>query len=86
MAYIQTGFIDVTLNRPIDVDGTEMKVLRVREPTVADQLVADEYKGSDSAKELLTMANLCQVSTEDLKKLTLKDYKKLQEAFINFIS
>jgi hypothetical protein len=86
MAFIQTGFIDVTLNRPIDVDGTEMKVLRVREPTVADQLVADEYKGSDSAKELLTMANLCQVSTEDLKKLTLKDYKKLQEAFINFIS
>jgi hypothetical protein len=86
MANIETGFIDVTLNRAIDVDGTPMKVLRVREPTVADQLLADEYKGSDSAKELITMANLCQVSIDDLKKLTLKDYKKLQEAFINFIT
>lgn len=80
------GFVDVELTRPLDIDGAQVKKLRLREPTVGDQLAADEYKGGDAAKELFTMANLCQVTPDDLKKLTLRDYKKLQEAFLGFIS
>lgn len=86
MADLDSGFIDIALNRPLDVDGTKVTALRMREPTVADQLAMDEYKGGDVAKELFTLANLCQVTPDDLKKLTLKDYKKVQNAFLDFIS
>ena len=86
MAENNSGFVDVTLSRPLEIDGANVTKLRLREPTVADQLASDEFKGGDAAKEIFTMANLCQVSPDDLKKLTLRDYKKLQEAFLGFIS
>lgn len=85
MANDNTDFVDVDLSRAIAIDGATVKTLRMREPTVADQLAADELKGSDAAKELMTIANLCQITPDDLKKLGLRDYKKLQEAFLGFI-
>ena len=79
------GFVDVSLSRPLEIDGAKVSKLRMREPLVADQLAADEFKGGDAAREIFTVANLCQVSPEDIKKLTLKDYKRLQVAFMGFI-
>lgn len=79
------GFVDVALTRPLNIDGANVTKLRMREPTVADQLAADEFKGTDAAREIFTMANLCQVSPDDLKKLSLKNYKRLQTAFLGFI-
>ena len=79
------GFVDVELSRPMVIDGAQVKALRMREPTVADQIASEEMKGSDSAKEIAMLANLCEVSPDDIKRLTLKDYKKLQAAFLGFI-
>jgi hypothetical protein len=84
-AEADAGFVDVELSRPMDIDGAQVKALRMREPTVADQLASEEMKGSDSAKEIAMLANLCEVSPDDIKRLTLKDYKKLQAAFLGFI-
>lgn len=79
------GYVDIDLARPMSIDGAQVKALRMREPTVADQLASEEMKGSDSAKEIAMLANLCEVSPDDIKRLTLKDYKKLQAAFLGFI-
>lgn len=79
------GYVDVELSRPMSIDGAQVKALRMREPTVADQLASEEMKGSDSAKEIAMLANLCEVAPDDIKRLTLKDYKKLQGAFLGFI-
>jgi len=79
------GYVDVELSRPMSIDGAQVKALRMREPTVADQLASEEMKGSDSAKEIAMLANLCEVTPDDIKRLTLKDYKKLQGAFLGFI-
>lgn len=84
-AQADAGFVDVELSRPMVIDGAQVKALRMREPTVADQLASEEMKGSDSAKEIAVLANLCEVSPDDIKRLTLKDYKKLQAAFLGFI-
>lgn len=81
-----SGFVDISLNRPLEIDGAKVSTLRLREPTVGDQIAMDEYKGGDAAKELFVLSNLTQIAPADLKKLTLKDYKKLQEAFLGFIS
>ena len=31
------------------------------------------------------MANLCEIAPDDVKKLTLHDYKEVQKAFLGFI-
>lgn len=80
----QTGHIDITLARPLNVDGANVKVLRMREPTVADQEVAVDAAGSDASREIAMFANLCEVSPDQIRKMALRDYKRLQEAFVNF--
>lgn len=79
------GFVDVELSRPIEIDGAQVTVLRMREPTVADQLMLDELKGGDATKEVTLVANLCEVAPEDIKRLTLRDYRKVQQAFAGFL-
>lgn len=80
------GYVDVELSRALDIDGTPVTVLRMREPTVADQLLLDEMKGGDATKEVTLVANLCEVTPDDIKRLTLRDYRKMQQAFAGFIS
>jgi hypothetical protein len=79
------GHIDVTLKRPIEIGGTTITMLRIREPSVADQLAMDTLKGSDAEREVGLFANLCVVTPADIQKLKLADYKRLQEAFRSFI-
>lgn len=74
----------IKLENGIDIDGTTVKTLTMREPTVADQLAASEIKGTSAVQEITLIANLCEVSPDDIKKLTLKDYRKVQEAFAGF--
>lgn len=80
------GFVDVELTRPLEIDGAQVTALRMREPTVADQLASEEIKGGEAAKEITMLANLCAIAPDDLKRLTLKDYRKVQAAFLGFIA
>ena len=80
------GFVDVALSRPVKIGGTEVRAVRMREPTVADQLAADAAKGSEAAREIAMLANLAEVSLDDIKALTLRDYKRLQVALLGFIN
>lgn len=79
------GFADVTLSRPLNMGGTQVSVLRLREPTVNDQRTADAHKGGDAEREIAMMANLCEVTPADIGALSLRDYKRLQVAFTGFI-
>lgn len=80
------GSVDVTLRKPLTIDGASVNTLRMREPLVEDQLAAQEASGGDNAKmELTLMANLCMLAPADLKKLTMRDYKKVQAAFAAFL-
>lgn len=81
----QTGGVDITLSKPIKIDGAEVSALRMREPTVADQLAMDRIGGADADKELGLFAMLCMVQPTDLHQLTLRDYKKVQAAFAGFL-
>lgn len=74
----------IELETGVDIDGTKVKALTMREPTVADQLAASEVKGSNAQQEITLIANLCEITPDDVKKLTLRDYRKVQEAFAGF--
>lgn len=79
------GWTDVTLSRPLKVDGVDVTVIRMREPTVGDQLAASETKGNDSAKEVAFFANLCEIAPNDIKRLSFRNYARLQTSFGGFI-
>lgn len=77
--------ITIELSYPIDVAGAKVKALRMRRPTVNDMLVSDATKGSDAAKELAMFSALTEQTPEDLRKLDLADYRKVQETFKGFL-
>lgn len=79
------GSFDITLSRPADIAGVKSATLRMREPTVADQEVASEMNGSDAAREITVFANLCDLAPDDIRKLPLREYKRLQTAYLAFI-
>ena len=78
------SYVDIKLTRAIEADGAKITALRMREPTVADQEVAVDSAGSDASREIMMFANLSEVTPDQIRKMALKDYKRLQEAFINF--
>ena len=73
------------LRTPLSIDGVEVSVLKMREPIVEDALAVENGKGSEAIKELNLIANLCEVSPDDLKKLNLKDYRKVQKYLMDFL-
>ena len=81
-----SDYVDIELSKPITVDGATVSRLRMREPTVGDQLSFSRFSGTDEEKEIHLMTHLCEIAPDDLKRLKLRDYKKLQAAFLNFIS
>lgn len=81
---IVTDHADIKLGRPLEIAGVAVSTLRMREPTVGDQMVASEIKGSAAQQEIVMIANLCEISPDDIKRLPLRDYRKLQEAFLGF--
>lgn len=79
------GYADIILSRPADIAGVKTEAVRMREPTVADQEVAAEMSGSDASREIAVFANLCELAPDDIRKLPLRDYKRLQTAYMGFI-
>lgn len=62
-------------------DGSTMTM---REPTVGDQLIATR-EGSAAESEILYIANLTMKTSDDIKKVKMKDYNKLQAALKGFL-
>lgn len=75
----------VKLEKGLDIDGATVMEVMMREPTVADQLAAAEIKGSDARKEVNLIANLCELTPDDIGRLSIRDYGKLQDAYADFI-
>jgi hypothetical protein len=79
------GYVDVKLNRAIVIGGVKTDTVRMREPTVADQEAAGAIQGSDATREIITFANLCTLAPDEIRSLSIRDYKRLQSAYVSFI-
>ncbi len=79
------AFVDVTLRRKYKLNGVDTDAVRMREPTVRDQLATSEMQCSDALKEITTFANLCEVSPDDIQSLSMADYQRLQLAYGSFL-
>jgi hypothetical protein len=79
------GSIYITLSRPADIGGTKFDLLTMREPTVGDQEITTQMSGSDATREITTFANLCGLAPDDIRKLPMRDYGRLQRAYTAFL-
>jgi hypothetical protein len=74
------GTATITLSREAVFAGVKVKTLTMREPTIGDQLVVEHHtKASDM--EINLFANLMDQAPDDIKKLPLRDYQRVQAAF-----
>lgn len=81
---LRDGVADITLSRPLEINGAKVAVLTMREPTVDDQLVAEKL-GTGGEADKTYMANLCGQAPADIGRLPLRDFKRLQVAFHGFL-
>jgi len=82
----EDGSLTVTYEtRPPQIDGTEVKSLKMREPFVEDQLAADRASSNSAEAEITLISNLCEISPEAVRRLTMRQYSRLQTALSVFI-
>lgn len=74
----------IELEFPITISGVEVKHLVMRRPKVRDEVAYTKKKGDEADKTLSLMANLCEVTPDDLLELDASDFKKLEEQFQDF--
>ncbi|PID95841.1 MAG: hypothetical protein CSA85_00305 [Alphaproteobacteria bacterium] len=72
-------------DRPLKIDGTEVKSLQMREPTVDDQLIASKASSDAAEGEIALIANLCEVAPETVREFTMRQYRRLQAALSGFM-
>ncbi|WP_323162866.1 phage tail assembly protein [Stenotrophomonas maltophilia] len=78
------GFAEITLTRSRKIDGMDTAVVRMREPTVADMERFQESAGSEAQREVVMIANLCEISPDALREFPLRDYQRMQAGFAVF--
>ncbi len=76
----------IELSYPVVIDATEVKVLQMRRPKVADVILLQKQQDEEAEKEIKLFANLCEVSPDDIRQLDMMDYGKLQEQYGNFMA
>lgn len=78
----------IPLSRPLKTSRGELTELTMREPVVADTLAAEQMAdGKGQAYfEVVAFGLLVDLAPEELTRLPLRDYKKLQDAYRFFTS
>lgn len=76
----------IPLNTPVTSAGVEIKTLKMREPKVRDMLAAEKAGKGDAAREISMFAALCEVEPAVIEDLSMKDYRKVQDAYQGFLS
>lgn len=76
---------EIKFERGFDRNGATVKTVTMREPTVEDQLTAQETAKSTARAEVMIIANLCECAPAEITSLSLRDYGKLQEAYAGFM-
>ncbi|HWL51359.1 MAG TPA: phage tail assembly protein [Chthoniobacteraceae bacterium] len=75
----------INLEYPIDVDGAKLKSITLRRPSVGDMRAAKKAGDGDDEVEIILFANLAGLTPDDIGKLDLADYQKVQEVFRGFL-
>lgn len=73
------GSLSVDLIRGLEISGAKVTQLKLREPTLDDQL-ASQKVGENADAEVALIANLAEIAPDELRAAKMRDYARLQEA------
>ena len=74
----------IKLDHPIKIDGATVNEIVLRRPTVKDMRVARNSGKNDADQEVALIANLAQISPDDVDSLDIADFVKGQKALQGF--
>lgn len=81
-----TEHCTITLYTPIEMpDGSVLKELNLREPRVRDRIAFAKDHGTEEEKEARMIAALCNLSEQEIWRLTAADYIQLTDQFNVFM-
>ena len=78
--------VTISLDYPVEANGVEASSLTMRRPKVRDQLAAERGGGLRAEVEVRLFANLCEVPDTAIEGLDMSDYRKLTDAYEDFLS
>ena len=79
--------IQITLVTPIAINNVKTDTLSLREPTVGDSLDVQKLApADDDQREVLMLARLADVSPEDLKRMGMRDFRRLQKGYLRLVA
>ena len=76
----------ITLFTPVTLEGgAVLNQITMREPLVRDRIAFTKDRGTEEEKEARMIAQLCNISEQDIWLLTAADYAQLTDAFNVFM-
>ena len=76
----------IQLDYPIMANGMLIDNITIRRPLVRDLLIAERSPGGEAQKEIILLANLAEISPNDVECMDLSDYHKCLECLADFLS
>jgi len=76
----------IKFSREYPLNGGAMTdTITMREPTVGDEINAQETAPKESLVQITLFANLCDLTLDELKQISSKDGQKIAEAYNSFL-
>lgn len=76
----------IILFTPVTLEGgAKLNIINMREPLVRDRIAHAKDRGNEEEKEARMIAQLCNLSEQDIWLLTAADYAQLTDAFNVFM-
>jgi hypothetical protein len=69
----------------VEIKLSDGKVIKMRKPKVRDMRIVSDVD-NEVEKEMRLIGNLTNMTFEEIDEMDLDDYKKLQEALMDFLS
>lgn len=76
----------IELDFPIEISGVEVKHLVMRRPKVRDIMAAQKAGGSEAEMGVALVANLCEITPDDVLELDSFDWDKCEAQVAAFKS
>jgi hypothetical protein len=74
--------VRITLSRPVQINGVRQNTLYMRTPTIGDVRAAQKQgRGDKEEEEILLFASLMDCGIDDIPKLSVRDYKRVNDAY-----
>lgn len=69
----------------VEIKLSDGRVIKMRKPKVRDMRIVSDVD-NEVEKEMRLIGNLTNMTFEEIDEMDLDDYKKLQEALMDFLS